>query len=112
MKTIGPRIATLSSSRLKATTGGSWRDGKTTAERGYGGKWQRERERFLRDNPLCVFCQQNGHVVAATVVDHKVPHRGNMVLFWDRNNWQGLCIPCHSSEKQRQEREEFGVGGY
>lgn len=34
-------------------------------------------------------------MVLATVVDHKRPHRGDLQLFWDRNNWQGLCEDCH-----------------
>lgn len=42
--------------------------------------------------------------VPATVVDHKIPHRNDMELFWDRDNWQGLCKCCHDSEKQRLEK--------
>ncbi|WP_425373960.1 hypothetical protein [Phyllobacterium bourgognense] len=25
-------------------------------------------------------------------------------MFWNRANWQPLCLPCHNSIKQRQER--------
>jgi len=32
----------------------------------------------------------------AVVVDHITPHRGNETLFWDKVNWQGLCLSCHS----------------
>ena len=32
----------------------------------------------------------------ATDVDHIVPHRGDMSLFWDVNNWQALCHECHA----------------
>lgn len=35
------------------------------------------------------------HLTAAEVVDHKIPHGGDMVLFWDRNNWQALAKACH-----------------
>lgn len=45
-----------------------------------------------------------GRYVAATVVDHIVPHRGDMKLFWDRDNWQALCKACHDSHKQRLEK--------
>jgi uncharacterized membrane protein len=38
--------------------------------------------------------------IAATVVDNITAHRGNMELFWDRTNWQGLCATHHSSDAQ------------
>ena len=50
------------------------RDVKTTQEKGYGTRWQKESRAFLRANPLCVRCQQEGRYVKATVVDHIVPH--------------------------------------
>ncbi|NMZ77376.1 HNH endonuclease [Pseudomonas nitroreducens] len=87
-----------------------WRSGKTTAERGYGGRWQKARLTFLRKNPLCSYCQDRGKVVAATVVDHKVPHKGDQSLFWDRSNWQPLCAQCHSSTKQRIEKSGVTFG--
>lgn len=43
-------------------------------------------------------------MVAASVVDHKIAHRGDMTLFWDKANWQSLCKPCHDSWKQRLEK--------
>lgn len=46
-------------------------------------------------------------VRAATEVDHIIPHRGDQQLFWDTNNWQGLCKPCHS-RKTAQEDGGFG----
>nr|WP_274517359.1 HNH endonuclease signature motif containing protein [Chromobacterium haemolyticum] len=49
-------------------------------------------------------CQARGMVEPATVVDHIEPHQGDQAKFWDKTNWQALCTPCHSSEKQRQER--------
>jgi 5-methylcytosine-specific restriction protein A len=76
----------------------------SSAARGYGHKWQQAREQFLFENPLCAMHQQLGHVVEATVVDHKVPHRGDLKLFWSRSNWQTLCKQCHDSHKQRQEK--------
>ncbi|MFT0137292.1 HNH endonuclease [Alcanivoracaceae bacterium MT1] len=76
----------------------------SAAKRGYGKRWQKAREQFLAENPLCVFCQARGLVRAATVVDHKIPHKGDMKLFWRRSNWQALCKPCHDIDKQRLER--------
>jgi 5-methylcytosine-specific restriction enzyme A len=105
VKTLGSRVSLVSSRKLAVVSSESWRDGKTTAERGYGGKWQRERLVFLQKNPLCVFCIALGVIEAATVVDHKIPHLGDQKLFWDRKNWQGLCTPCHSSVKQKLESQ-------
>lgn len=51
-----------------------------------------------------------GAVVRAVVVDHKVPHRGDMNLFWDKSNWQALCKQCHDGHKQRQEKSGVVVG--
>src|SRR3546814_15790813 len=65
----------------------SWRkDKRKTAERGYGSKWQAARAGFLRSHPLCVMCVEEGRTTVATVVDHKVPHRGDQRLFWDRRS--------------------------
>ena len=33
----------------------------------------------------------------ATVTNHKKPHKGNEALFWDSNNWEPVCKPCHDS---------------
>ena len=50
-------------------------------------------------------CERDGLIVAATVVDHKRPHRGDEHLFWDPDNWQALCKAHHDREKQRTERQ-------
>lgn len=41
------------------------------------------------------------------VADHITPHRGNRALFFDPNNLQCLCARCHSSDKQREERNAY-----
>jgi len=76
----------------------------TANQRGYGYKWQKARAGFLRSHPLCVKCELESRVRVATVVDHIKPHRNNMKLFWDRNNWQPLCDTCHNSYKKRLEQ--------
>jgi 5-methylcytosine-specific restriction protein A len=67
-------------------------------ERGYGRRWQKVRLGYLARHPLCVdpYRVHGERVVAATELDHIVPHKGNMTLFWDATNWQGLCKACHS----------------
>ena len=64
--------------------------------RGYDRHWGKARRLFLMDHPLCVHCSERGLVVEATVVDHIQPHRGDPGKFWDRDNWQPLCIRCHN----------------
>lgn len=83
----------------------SWRnDKRTAAERGYGGKWQKARLTFLAANPLCCRCEAKGRLIPATVVNHRIPHRGDLKLFWDRKNWEPVCKPCHDGPIQREER--------
>lgn len=94
------------------------RERGTAQERGYTSQWTKARAAYLRKHPLCVYCQRDGRLTAATVVDHIVPHKLKQAidsgdeaaiakartLFWDSGNWQPLCTPCHNSTKQREER--------
>jgi len=68
----------------------------SSAKRGYGSKWRVERDKYLRENPYCVECLKKSKYVMAKVVDHKIPHRGDMKLFWDKSNWQSLCTYHHN----------------
>jgi len=76
---------------------------KTAAQRGYGGRWQRYRLLFLSRHPLCAECERQGRVTEADVVDHIVPHRGDLELFWRPDNHQALCRPCHDAKTARGE---------
>lgn len=87
-------------------------------ERGYTSQWTRYRAAWLRDHPLCgdrrngtstqhSYCAEQGYVVAASVVDHIKPHRGDMGLFWDAENHQSLCAPCHN---RKTATEDGGFG--
>jgi 5-methylcytosine-specific restriction endonuclease McrA len=107
LKTLKPRIQAIGG-RLPVMQAGSWRaDKQTSAQRGYGYRWQKARAAYLAEHPLCVYCEREGKVTAATVVDHKIPHRGDQELFWDEKNWQSLCKPCHDVVKRLE--EERGV---
>lgn len=75
-------------------------------ERGYGAAWRRARATYLALNPVCVRCGAK-----ATVVDHVLPHRGDMRLFWDPSNWEPLCGPCHNSWKQAREKQHAAGRG-
>ena len=63
-------------------------------------RWKRASKSF-RSSPkgaLCAYCSARGLVVPSAIVDHVNPHNGDLALFWDSNNWQGLCWSCHSAK--------------
>lgn len=96
LPTIGRKLATMAP--------GSWRtSASSSSKRGYGYRWQKRREDQLRKEPLCRYCQAEGRVTPATVADHITPHRGDKELF--KGPLQSLCETCHSSVKQREEKE-------
>ena len=67
--------------------------------RGYTSRWRRESKRFLQYNAyVCAVC---GGI--ATEVDHIVPHKGDPKLFWNKDNWQPICSPCHKKKTARGE---------
>lgn len=77
----------------------------TAHQRGYDARWRKARLEYLARNPLCAKCTDEGHVTAATVVDHRVAHKGDQQLFWDESNWQPSCKPHHDS---RVDEGDFG----
>lgn len=81
----------------------------TSAARGYDGTWRKLRQVFIRQNPLCAMCMQQGRIVPAKEVDHIRPHRGDNALRMDWDNLQALCKPCHS-RKTASENGGFGNG--
>ena len=72
----------------------------------YNSRWARASKAFLAEHPVCAVCG-----APATEVDHIIPHKKDMDLFWDSNNWQALCHSCHS--KKTMNEGSFGrrVGG-
>lgn len=52
---------------------------------------------FLRRNPLCAVCLEQGRTTPAAVVDHivSITDGGSRT---DDNNLQGLCKSCHESK--------------
>lgn len=72
--------------------------------RGYGSAWERARLQHLMEHPLCLGCEAVGVVEAAVLVDHVVPHLGDMAAFWDRDGWQSCCRWHHDVVKQQLER--------
>ncbi|MFZ3578819.1 HNH endonuclease [Virgibacillus sp. DJP39] len=64
----------------------------------YTYQWRKVSKAYLKENPLCVHCRREDRLTPATEVDHTIPHGGEMKLFWDKRNWQGLCKTCHSKK--------------
>ena len=90
----------------------SWRgDKRTAAQRGYDYKWRKARAAFLKQNPLCQYCEEDGKVTLATVVNHIIPHRGDETLFWDMDNWQPVCKKHHDSTIAQEEARNAKIGG-
>ena len=67
-------------------------------------RWQRLRLAQLREEPLCLMCQEAGRATPATVVDHRIAHKGDEALFFDEGNLQSLCKTHHDASKQRAEQ--------
>ncbi len=73
----------------------------TSRQRGYSKKWDVEAKAFLSlpVNRLCA-C---GCGRVAQMVDHKIRHRGDPHLMWDRSNWQPMTNACHSRKTAKHD---------
>jgi len=66
--------------------------------------WKDLREIQLQKNPICTRCGE-----VATVVNHRVPHRGDWMLFNNPDNLESVCKRCHDSVIQREEIRGYGI---
>ena len=52
----------------------------------------------------------------SAVVHHKIPHKGDLELFYDPNNLEAVCWKCHSGALQSEEvlgySKEIGADGW
>jgi 5-methylcytosine-specific restriction endonuclease McrA len=114
LKAVQPRLGTAPSRlrRAPATEGNRsrqrdasqpWRAWYKTA------RWQKLRTEILKRDSWR--CQKTGALLIgkypapnSAVIDHKIPHRGDDELFWDRDNLQAVSKQYHDSEKQRLEK--------
>lgn len=82
----------------------------------YNYRWRKARAKFLQEHPLCKLCLDEGRYEAATVVHHKIAHKGDYELFWRRSNWEAVCAPHHDSTLQAEEkgtvRPQIGADGW
>ena len=72
--------------------------------------WHKLRKQQLAIEPCCKYCDDVGHVVLATIVDHIKRHKGDEKLFFDADNLQSLCKEHHDSTKRREENSGAMIG--
>lgn len=85
---------------------------ESSTQRGYGYRWQKTSEGYLKAHPVCVCLECVALGIAARqaeVVDHIIPHRGDMNLFWNPDNWQPMAKVCHD---KKTATEDGGFTGY
>ena len=77
----------------------------SAARRGYGRKWQEVSRAYLRQHFLCECeeCRNNGRPELSEVVDHRIPHKGDQKLFWDRTNWMAMSKRHHDRKTARED---------
>ncbi len=108
----GRARVTVSQFREQADGESRGADGKrSSAARGYGGRWRKARATVLQREPLCIPSMKlDGIARPAEVLDHLYPHCGLSWLFWERRLW----LPCrklwHDRDKQAIEaRGEIAI---
>ena len=78
---------------------------RNSTARGYDRQWAKAARLYRAEHPLCEYCELEGLVTTATLVDHLYPHRSDRTIFWLRALWVSCCNTCHSEWKQRLERQ-------
>lgn len=104
------------------------RDRQSASSRGYDWKWQQARKAFLAlpGNQFCERCKARGVLNAGhlrmdgspqtnakrihLVVNHRIPHKGDQRLFWDRANWEVACPDHHDIRIQQEEAGKVRSG--
>lgn len=80
------------------------KDRQQRSEEAQSWRWMYRTREWLDDlrptqllrEPFCRECARRGIRTLATDVDHIEDHKGDWVVFTDRNNLQSLCHSCHS----------------
>ncbi|NTG48982.1 HNH endonuclease [Agrobacterium rhizogenes] len=110
LQALGSRIAAPSTRQEAETHRHRERDRSQSHRSWYKtARWQKLRMVVLVRDLFTCQMKGCGRIEADTsqlVADHKIPHRGDEVLFWDENNLQCLCKPCHDRLKQKEERAQ------
>ncbi|WP_421590918.1 hypothetical protein [Shinella sp. M27] len=97
-------------------------------QRGYDTRWEKARKAFLAkpENQFCERCNAAGLLNVGNlrmdgsaqtnprrihlVVNHRIPHKGDQRLFWDRSNWEVACPDHHDIRIQQEERGKIRSG--
>ena len=78
-------------------------EGRPSArKRGYNARWEKFRAWFLQMNPLCVACERQGKVTAATDCDHVTPVTGPDDPTFYTGPHAALCHACHSAKTEAE----------
>jgi 5-methylcytosine-specific restriction protein A len=72
-------------------------------------RWQAARAAQLARCPCCEACAKAGRTTPATVCDHIQPVRLNGD-FWDAQNYQSLCRPCHQAKSASERTQQPQAG--
>lgn len=59
-------------------------------------RWRKLSVAFKRRHPCCSECENNGLVRPTEIVDHIVPAKEDLSLFWEWSNLRALCHDCHN----------------
>lgn len=77
--------------------------------------WQELRLRvFERDGYICqrtgLICAGKHPAPDSPTANHKVPHRGDPVLFWDEDNIETVTKQVHDTAIQAEEAKAYALG--
>lgn len=93
--------------RLRKLTGHARTVRQVDTQRMYWGRWRKASRLFLLEHPFCAHCEAEQVAAPAVVTDHVIPHKGDLGLFWNPDNWQPLC-KLHHDRKTASEDGGFG----
>tara|TARA_R100000951_G_C2638532_1_gene180103 strand:+ start:1154 stop:1519 length:366 start_codon:yes stop_codon:yes gene_type:complete len=88
-----------------------WHSSTKETRKQYGSaQWKRTRSAVLaRDGHLCQVCIAQGILSPAKIVDHITPQHKQQFSFYDMNNLQAICKPCHDTKTAEEARESRGL---
>src|SRR5262245_27309365 len=65
----------------------------------YGKRWRKRARHQLQIEPLCRMCTSEGRMTAASIVDHVIPHRGDINSF-RLGELQSLCLSITTARRR------------
>lgn len=103
VSTLPPRVGRMPADEQERNrqryTNEPWRKWYNTT------RWKALRiQTFIKDHFTCRICSVLEGNTSKLICDHIEPHKGDERLFWDEENLQTLCKPCHDRVKQKEER--------